>query len=286
MLFSRNEANYVISDDVIARMLADPASPIGLVCETIPDGAKVLDIGAGSGVLGRALAFHGRKVVIDGVEPNAFAAGLATPHYRRMHVGFFQDHQAELMGERYDFIVLADVIEHVSYPPEFLAAVTNLLDVKTRLLVSLPNVAFGAVRLALLRGAFDYTQSGLLEATHLRFFTRRTALRLFAECDLQVVRSHGMQRSWFRTEISRVSQAWSPATVLPLLFDRESLVYQYVFELHRPQDASSPIAADAFLPRGTSGWLTIADYCVGWLADALLRIRFLHRIASRIRSRP
>lgn len=175
-----------------------------------------------------------------------------------MYVEFFPDHLAHLKSERYNFIKLVDVIKYIANPQEFLAAVADLLDCKAR----------------------------LLEPTHLCNFKRRGALQLFREYGLQLDCACGMRRrSWFLAEIPQTNHACSPATVLPLLFNRESLIYHHVFELRRSSEVGSQGRVDAFMPRGTPGWLTMADYCVGWLADLLLRRRFLHRIVSRIRGR-
>ena len=71
----------------------------------------------------------------------------------------------------YDFVVMADVIEHLARPDKVLAEFRRRIAPSTKVCVSTPNVAFVSVRIALLNGVFDDVDSGILERTHLRFFT-------------------------------------------------------------------------------------------------------------------
>ncbi len=78
----------------------------------------------------------------------------------------------------FDVVVCADVLEHLEDPAAVLARVRRWLSPGGVLFVSLPNVANVAVRFALLAGRFEYAEAGILDRTHLRFFTRRSARRL------------------------------------------------------------------------------------------------------------
>jgi len=167
-MFQRPEQNYEIEDAVIDGILNDAAQPLCRISKLLPEGATVLDIGAGSGVLGRVLKRAGKRMTIDGIEPNAFAADLARPFYRDINVGYAQEHFKAIQATVYDYVVLADVIEHIPDPAGFLAELLGNLPESTKLLISIPNIAFGGVRLSLLNGNFDYVDSGLLERTHLR----------------------------------------------------------------------------------------------------------------------
>jgi len=93
----------------------------------------------------------------------------------------------ELAGQKFDRVLLLDVLEHLMRPERLLAEAMNALNPQGRLIVSLPNVANIAVRLALLFGRFTYTERGILDRTHLRFFTRKTARRFLEENGCQVL---------------------------------------------------------------------------------------------------
>ena len=85
----------------------------------------------------------------------------------------------------YDAILFLDVLEHLRDPDGVLRAARDWLRPGGRVLCSLPNVAHWRVRLALARGRFDYTENGLMDATHLRWFTRRTARELLTRAGLR-----------------------------------------------------------------------------------------------------
>jgi hypothetical protein len=90
----------------------------------------------------------------------------------------------------FDAVVFADVLEHVVEPDAVLGRwLPHVCTAETVVLVSLPNVANLAVRLQLLAGRFRYTERGILDRTHLRFFTRRSARALLAASGLRIVRT-------------------------------------------------------------------------------------------------
>jgi SAM-dependent methyltransferase len=88
----------------------------------------------------------------------------------------------------FDVVVCADVLEHLEDPAAVLARVRKWLSPGGLLLVSLPNVANVAVRLSLLAGRFEYAEAGILDRTHLRFFTRRSARRLVEAAGFRIRR--------------------------------------------------------------------------------------------------
>jgi 2-polyprenyl-3-methyl-5-hydroxy-6-metoxy-1,4-benzoquinol methylase len=137
--------------------------------ERIPEGANVLDVGCWSGSAGRFLIKH-RDATVDGVEPDERMASLASHSYRRVFVGSLQDFLSEGQG-RYDRLLFLDVLEHLPDPTEPLRRSKRLLNGGGRALVSIPNVAHWSVRKELLLGRWRYQDTGLLDRSHLRFFT-------------------------------------------------------------------------------------------------------------------
>jgi 2-polyprenyl-3-methyl-5-hydroxy-6-metoxy-1,4-benzoquinol methylase len=232
LVFTRSDSTYDDQPDAVRWVLADEASPLNRIAKLIPDGSCVLDIGAGNGLLARLLHETHQDIAVDGIEPNRYAAALAAPHYRRFHVGFAED-LVEPLAERYDFIVLADVVEHIADPLAFLGRLTDGVPKETRVIIDTPNVAFGAVRLALLKGRFDYVDSGLLERTHLRFFTLATLERLVAELGLNIEKLCLLQRSLLKTEIPASDVLLDPTVVLRLLRDELASTYQFLLVLTR-----------------------------------------------------
>jgi 2-polyprenyl-3-methyl-5-hydroxy-6-metoxy-1,4-benzoquinol methylase len=153
-----------------------------IVLDEVPDGARVLDVGCATGYLAAELSRRG--CTVDGIEFDPVAAQQARAHCREVVVGDLEapSTQAEvqrmLAGARPDVIICADVLEHLRDPWAVLAWLRTLLAPGGRAVISVPNIAHWTARRALLRGRFDYTDFGLLDRTHLRFFTRASAAEL------------------------------------------------------------------------------------------------------------
>jgi 2-polyprenyl-3-methyl-5-hydroxy-6-metoxy-1,4-benzoquinol methylase len=156
-----------------------------IVLAEVPDGARVLDVGCATGYLAAELSRRG--CTVDGIEVDPAAAQQARAHCREVAVGDLEAPSTHAEVERMlagvgvggpDFIICADVLEHLRDPWAVLAWLRTLLAPGGRAVVSIPNIAHWTARRALLRGRFDYTDHGLLDRTHLRFFTRASAAEL------------------------------------------------------------------------------------------------------------
>ncbi|MEY2952545.1 MAG: hypothetical protein RLZZ401_632, partial [Pseudomonadota bacterium] len=154
---------------------------LSVLVQLIAPGARVLDLGTGSGALGHHLTTQ-QACTVDGVTYNEAEAAHARPHYRRLEVADLDavDLAMLLAGETYDAIVCADVLEHLKAPERVLAACQALLAPGGTLLISIPNAAYCGLIGELLAGDFKYREEGLLDSTHLRFFTRRSLLRFLS----------------------------------------------------------------------------------------------------------
>lgn len=142
---------------------------------------RVLDIGCGRGQVGRILSAQSRCRV-TGLELNPeFAAECAG--YERVIIGSAED-PATLasLGGPYDVIVCGDVLEHLREPELPLRAFHGLIAPGGRLLVSVPNVAQIRLRWMHLRGRWDYTPEGIMDRTHLRWFTLASLRQLLHAC--------------------------------------------------------------------------------------------------------
>jgi SAM-dependent methyltransferase len=154
-----------------------------LVLGAVPDGARVLDVGCATGYLSAELVRRGCDVV--GVEFDPVAAEQARAVCREVVVGDLdaaatREAVARAVGDGVDAIICADVLEHVRDPWAVLTWLRTLLDPSgaRRAVISVPNIAHWTARRALARGRFDYTDFGLFDRTHLRFFTRDSAREL------------------------------------------------------------------------------------------------------------
>lgn len=131
--------------------------------------ARALDIGCGEGMLGDRLLREGYEEVW-GVEPVAPVASAARARLTGVTCGTFPECIDELPGS-FDLVIMADSLEHMAYPEVALEAVHAVLRPEGMLALSVPNVSHYSIIGALLRGEWTYTDAGLLDRTHLRFFT-------------------------------------------------------------------------------------------------------------------
>jgi 2-polyprenyl-3-methyl-5-hydroxy-6-metoxy-1,4-benzoquinol methylase len=142
---------------------------------------KVVDVGCATGYFSKLLVDEGCDVV--GIEINPDAAKVAEQYCRQVIVADLdqQDIQEVLGSEQFEVAIFGDVLEHLKDPWSTLKSVRKILAADGYVVASIPNIAHGAIRLALLEGRFEYAELGLLDDTHLRFFTRETVHQLFEE---------------------------------------------------------------------------------------------------------
>ncbi len=245
-MFERPSETYELRESIIHVVLGDESNPTKRVACLIPNGATVLDIGAGNGMLPTISQRLNKTITFDGIEPDPRGAQVARPLYRRFHQGYLEDcafHSAE-----YQFIVCGDVIEHTVNPEQFLMTLKGWLRPSTKLLLSLPNVAFAAVRCGLLDGHFDYVDSGLLERTHLRFFTYETIESMVNKLSLNIDRLYLLQRDPLDCEIHL--NETSVKIIRRLARDELALTYQFLLELGQQKGPTEKIV----IPPRTRGW--------------------------------
>ena len=147
---------------------------------------SVLDVGFGAGHLARRIRPYCRYLA--GIELDEAAALEGAAFFDDPLVDDLLHGLAGPWREPFDVVVVGDVLEHLPEPDRALALLRPLLAPGGLLLVSLPNVANVTVRLSLLGGRFDYASRGILDRTHLRFFTRRTGRELLSRCGFAVAR--------------------------------------------------------------------------------------------------
>lgn len=163
-----------------------------------PPGSSVLDIGCSSGNLGQLL-IQKRQCRVNGVELNPADAKLAAGKLHRVWVLDIEgDDLAEFGKNKYDVIIFGEVIEHLVKPTETLKRIKPLLNNKGMILFSIPNMAHIAVRLALLRGNFEYTETGLLDKTHVHFYDQHEVERVFGEAGYEITNLEFVKKDYPR----------------------------------------------------------------------------------------
>jgi 2-polyprenyl-3-methyl-5-hydroxy-6-metoxy-1,4-benzoquinol methylase len=199
-----------------------------LMVELVGGSKRVLDVGCATGYLAQALTARG--CTVSGLEFDAAAAEEARPHLEKLVVGDVESLDlAEVFGgDAFDVVVFGDVLEHLRDPLAALRNARRVLAAKGSVVASIPNVAHGSVRLALMAGRFDYQPLGLLDSTHIRFFTRASIEALFKEAGMVPVDIRRTTAGFFDTPIP-LDEAELPAEVVDAaLADPESSTYQFV----------------------------------------------------------
>jgi glycosyltransferase involved in cell wall biosynthesis len=195
-----------------------------------PEARNILDLGCGSGQLASLLAQRGHNVVGVDVEPPIETG------FDYVEGNLAEGIPSTLRGP-FDVVLFADVLEHLPDPRMVLEQAADRLADGGRMLVSLPNAVHWSVRAQVAAGRFEYTNEGLLDRGHLRFFTRNSAVEMFEEAGLRLEENRTTPVPWekvFRRPatglLSRALEKVDKAAagVLPNLF-----AYQNVFVLRK-----------------------------------------------------
>lgn len=159
------------------------------VLDAVPVGVrKVLEVGTGTGALAREIRKKCPGVEYVGVEISADYRDAAEDWCDRVYLENFEQASESLISElvNADVVIFADVLEHLIDPWASLARIRAVLPAHARIIASIPNIQHWSIQYRLLAGDFRYADVGLLDRTHLRFFTRQTMLEMFASTGYRV----------------------------------------------------------------------------------------------------
>lgn len=164
------------------------------VAPFIPLTAKnVLEVGCGQGGFGRTMrARLGPEAVLTGIDPvpDLLAVAREAGDFDHLVEGYYPD--AFSYEDKFDCIVFNDVLEHLVDPWQTLRECHRFLSADGCIVSTIPNLRYAPVLWDLARGQFQYVESGVLDRTHLRFFTRDGMHHLFESSGFEVVSSEGV----------------------------------------------------------------------------------------------
>jgi O-antigen biosynthesis protein len=191
---------------------------------------RVLEVGCAAGAMTRVLVDRDCSVV--GVEIEALAAAQARQFTERILVTDVEelDFEEEFGDERFDVVVFGDVLEHLRDPAAVLSRSRAVLSDGGYLVISIPNVAHGDLRLALLRGEFRYRPIGLLDTTHLRFFTRDSVEELLRSGGVVPLSIERLEAPLFTTELELKREDFDPDAIAQVEGQPEALTYQFIIK--------------------------------------------------------
>jgi len=192
----------------------------------VPGCSKVLDVGCGEGNLGKALKEE-RDCEVWGVEINPRVAEVASDNLDKVIVGDYEKIVEDLPSGYFDCVIFADVLEHFVDPWGALKKTKRILKNGGQIVASVPNVRHWSVIKALLEGKWEYQEAGILDRTHLRFFTASSLVRMFKEIGFNI---EGLYTTSLRGEEIPIGligdlRKWG---LSPQNLQEESRVYQYL----------------------------------------------------------
>lgn len=182
----------------------------GIAIRMVPSGSRVLDVGCGTGDLARLLGVECRAKVV-GIEPDPVRAERAASAGIQVYTGYLTPELASELGQ-FDVVLFADVLEHVPNPQALLLLARAVLKPGGSLVVSVPNVAHWSVRLCLLRGKFEYWSEGIMDATHLRWFTAKTIMSLLESAGFRPTEYRATAGPGLPDNAGRAPMRWLSAT--------------------------------------------------------------------------
>jgi SAM-dependent methyltransferase len=224
----------------------DLDDPHRLGVALIPPGARVLDLGCGDGTVAARLRELGCAVV--GIERDKELAEQAAEHCREVIVDDVEhlDLAAALCGRRFDVVLCLNVLEHLVDPVAALRRAAEVLVPHGRLVVSVPNVTHGAVRLALLHGQVRHTEHGLLEGEPLHHFDRAALHEVLADSGFEPVVDIGIEQRLTAADLPLACAAGAEL-LAGLERDPDASIRQFVLTAGHAGRDHRPLALEAAL---------------------------------------
>jgi 2-polyprenyl-3-methyl-5-hydroxy-6-metoxy-1,4-benzoquinol methylase len=203
-MFSRDEFIYV------GRVAATSEDSRYRLARLTGKSQAVLDVGCAVGYIGEFLRRSSPRPWLAGIEIDPAAAEKARPHYDQVIVGSIEDPAVwNQLRRTVDAMIFGDVLEHTADPIVVLRIARPKLSDAGLIVVSIPNIGHIKVRLRLLLGKFDYEDWGIMDRTHLRFFTLKTAQEMLRQGGFTVVHREGVHGYPLPEGLNRASRLWA-----------------------------------------------------------------------------
>jgi 2-polyprenyl-3-methyl-5-hydroxy-6-metoxy-1,4-benzoquinol methylase len=221
----------------------DPHSSHSVILRWLGEGRgrKLLDVGAADGLLSRRLSELGWRVTAIEGDPALAQAGA---RYCERMITLNLDREIPVGEGPFDVIVYGDVLEHLVDPLRVLVELDRTLAPGGFVVISVPNIAHLWIRLLLLFGRFDYLDRGILDHSHLRFFTERSLRAMLADAGLLIERFTATPAPLYQILPVSWHRRWVAAThsvnALIARKVRRLLGYQFIVLAHPKSAAERP----------------------------------------------
>jgi len=207
----------------------DGTDSLARLARWVTPGSTILELGPATGYFTRYLT-ETLGCTVDCIEYSEEMAAHARPMARTMLVGDLDrlDLASTFEASSYDFVIAADVLEHLRNPWRVMELSRPLLKPGCRFLISIPNVGHAALIAELIAGRFDYRDEGLLDRTHLKLFTRKSVLEMLQRSGYRLRDLERVEWMPDQTEFQRDIEACPPRLRDYLLAHPDSLTYQFI----------------------------------------------------------
>jgi len=214
---------------------------LSIIIEMINDGSKILEFGPAHGRLTKYLK-EKKNCLIDIIEIDEESGREASNYANKALIGNDEGNIENykwkniLKDEKYDYIIFADVLEHLYYPEKVLRNSKLFLKKDGAILISIPNIAHNSVIVGLIKDRFKYNSVGILDDTHIRFFTYTSLKEMIHNCELVTTIETSVNKMLNETEIiSDYSELNSPNLISELMSRDKGNVYQFIFKLQNKE---------------------------------------------------
>lgn len=226
------------------------------IVRRVPRYAHVLELGCGDGSMSKLLKEHCEATII-GVDHNPNTAWQARCFCDYVLTEDLDDpHSLDALEfEKFDVITLVDVLEHLKQPADLLKRLKPLLLDEGQLLISIPNIAHVSVRLELLNGRFRYEPAGILDETHLKFFTADSVQALLHEAGFTLSELdytwHDMPDEVIAEYLQTAGMVATPEAIAAF-HTPEAIAYQFILSVTPTQNEMDSLPVQALKPMDAS----------------------------------
>jgi methionine biosynthesis protein MetW len=188
-----------------------------LILSKIPANSLVLDVGCAQGYLAEFLKKN-KDCTVYGIDLEKQAAQKAKRFCQEVISGDVEEIclKGKIWQQKFDVIILADLLEHLKDRGAVLAHLRRNLKTGGRIIVSMPNIAYFPMRIRLLLGRFNYEKVGIMDSTHLRFFTKESMNRMFCASGCKQISQEGVGHLSCRLGFigHKLDQIWPQASAI------------------------------------------------------------------------
>ena len=206
--------------------------------DCITDNSTILEFGPANGRFTKHLSLN-RKCIVDIVEIDDEAGAEAARFARNSLIGEIDGNienyiwLKEYGKNKYNYIIFADVLEHLYNPERVLEKCKSLLAEDGKIAMSLPNIAYNGIILNLLRDRFNYTPTGILDDTHIRFFAYHNIIELVEKLGLHIVYQNGVQFKIDTTEVTGKYEFFNKYDIDVIKSHHFGEIYQFVIVIQQ-----------------------------------------------------